>query len=149
MGYALEMRSPGTKSTDDLRVTSETGYLRYVGSKGLTLTDDATVTITKSSDAYYTGRLGTIDFRGHALTLTHVKNFPELTFDVLRPVNPGNLIFKDNVNLALTSLHEDFRSLADRLRGTRGARWYAALRRRSDPRVDRPARRDERCAWND
>lgn len=110
-GYALEMRSPGKKTAVDLRVTSETGFLRYVGSKGLTLTDDATVTITKSTGDYYTGRLGTIDFRGHTLTFMQVANspFPELTFDTLRPVNPGSLVFGSYVNLALTSLHADFR----------------------------------------
>ncbi|MDO5317434.1 MAG: hypothetical protein Q4G65_02295 [bacterium] len=110
-GYALEMRSPGKKTAVDLRVTSETGFLRYVGSKGLTLTDDATVTITKSTGDYYTGRLGTIDFRGHALTFMQVANspFPELTFDTLRPVNPGSLVLGSYVKLALTSLHEDLR----------------------------------------
>ena len=125
-GVAFEMRSPAVKVSVDYRITSAATYLKYAGNGGITLTGDATITTTKDAGTYYTGRMGTVDFGGHTLTVKAVKNYPELTPDTLVVKNPGNLVMQDAAFIT-TGIDESFKKgSADNHIVRKGNYWQIA-----------------------
>ena len=125
-GVAFEMRSPAVKVSVDYRITSAATYLKYAGNGGITLTGDATITTTKDAGTYYTGRMGTVDFGGHTLTIKAVKNYPELTPADLVVKNPGNLVMQDAAFIT-TGIDESFKKgSADNRIVRKGNYWQIA-----------------------